>query len=79
MSEISNVTFIFESCVYVGYRVKMIVSCGLFDSVKQSTAIALYLDSVRRMASDESAGMLGQNLDALAYVASGFFQAPSRV
>lgn len=52
----------------------MIVDCGLFDSVKQSIAIALYFDDVRRMAADESAGMFGQNLDALAYIASGFFK-----
>lgn len=55
-------------------RVMMIVDCGLFDSVKQSIAIALNFDNVRRMSAYESAGVFGQNLGALAYVASGMFK-----
>ena len=55
----------------------MIVSCDLFDCVKQSIAIALNFDDVRSMAANEGAGVFGQNLDALAYVASGIFKLSS--
>lgn len=54
--------------------VMMIVDCGSFDIVKQRCAIALKLYDVGHMTADESAGVFGHNVDALAYVASGIFK-----